>query len=117
MTTEGIITAVCTGLLLITGIVCSPCSRALADEGYSIIQLSTPRSLPEAPPFGLLPPGDMISLNDGGDLIIRCGLTTVTIAYAPAEDQSGRNRPVAQMHPQSDCPPISGISVKVSIMF
>jgi len=61
------------------------------------------------------PPVDM-SLNENGDLVLRRGDVSLTVAYSPPDEvvEPQERIRIAQ---RQNCPPLSGISIKVSFLF
>ncbi|MHB8123244.1 MAG: hypothetical protein ACYDG4_13940 [Desulfuromonadaceae bacterium] len=54
-----------------------------------------------------------ICLDENGDLVIRQSNVTLTLAHTPPDEIIERLR-IAQ---RQDCPPLSGISLKISFLF
>lgn len=58
----------------------------------------------------------VVSLDDNGDMVIRCGEISLTVAYSPPNEivEPQERTRISQ---RQDCPSISGISIRVAFLF
>lgn len=58
----------------------------------------------------------VVGLNDNGDLVIRRDAVSMTLAYSPP-DEPLKSQEYMRLAQRQDLPSISGISIRVAVMF
>lgn len=102
--------------IILTAMVTACSGYSYAETGYSLLQLpANPVASHNSTPIKA--PQTTFSLNENGDLVVRCKKGEFILAYAPPEDESVRRRTVIVASAGQECPLINGISIRFHLYF